>query len=101
MKNNKFFSLLGLAARARKIISGEELLIKGIQTGKVFLVIIAQDASENTRKKLTDKCSYYNIPYKVSFEREQLGHAIGKFSRVAIGITDQGFSKQLNKILEE
>lgn len=100
MNKTKALSLLGLAARARKIITGEELVIKGIQTGKISLVIITTDASENTRKKLLDKCSYYEIPYVVIFNRDELGHAIGKISRVTIGFTDIGFSKHFKRLLE-
>ncbi len=97
---DKALSLLGLAARARKIISGEEQVVKGIQQGNVFYVIIAEDASDNSRKKITDKCSFYDIPFNEIFDRDKLGHSIGKESRIAVGITDQGFSKQLEKLLK-
>lgn len=99
-KEDKILSLLGLAARARKIISGEELVIKAIQQDKVSYVIFTTDASENTRKKLIDKCTFYDIPYKEQFDRDQLGHAIGKFSRVVVGITDEGFAIQFGKLFE-
>lgn len=44
-------SLLGLMQRASKLITGEELVVKAIQNKKAYHVIIASDASENTRKK--------------------------------------------------
>ena len=50
-------SLLGLANRAGKIISGEELVIKEIRSGKAKLVFFSEDASANTKKKITDKCT--------------------------------------------
>lgn len=52
MKQNQWMSLLGLANRARKIISGEELAVKEIRNGKAKLVLLAADASTNTTKKL-------------------------------------------------
>jgi len=100
MKQDKVLSMLGLANRAGKIISGEELIIKGIRKGKILLVILSEDISENTRKKISDKCLFYKIPYYTAFKREQLGHAIGKSSRVAIGITERNFVKELEKVLE-
>ncbi len=100
MQKDKVLSFIGLAARARKLVSGEELVIKGIQKGSIFLVIIAEDASENTIKKVTDKCKFYDIPYKIKFDRNDLGNAIGKYSRVIVGIADTGFSNQLEKLLE-
>lgn len=99
-QSDRALSFLGLAARARKIISGEEMVVKGIQQGKVQLVIVATDASDNTKKKLRDKSSYYEVPFFERFEREALGHSIGKEARVVLGITDLGFSKQLEKLLE-
>ncbi len=51
-QENRWMSLLGLANRARKVISGEELVIKEIRNNRAKVVIIAGDASENTRKKL-------------------------------------------------
>ncbi|KXG43424.1 YlxQ family RNA-binding protein [Tepidibacillus infernus] len=97
---SRISSMLGLAARAGKVISGEELVIKGIQKGKVTFVILSGDASDNTSKKVKDKCSFYQVPYRVIFNREELGHAIGKSSRVVVGITDYGFSKQLENLVE-
>ncbi len=51
MINEKLFQLMGLAARARKIISGEELVVKAIQTGNAKLILLASDASHNSTKK--------------------------------------------------
>ena len=49
--NNKVLSLVGLATKAGKIASGEFSTEKSVKTGKGFLVLVAADASENTRKK--------------------------------------------------
>ncbi|MER2071649.1 MAG: ribosomal L7Ae/L30e/S12e/Gadd45 family protein, partial [Psychrobacillus sp.] len=57
--------LLGLATRARKTISGEELVVKEIRSKKAKLVILANDASHNTAKKLNDKCASFNVELHV------------------------------------
>ena len=49
--NNKVLSLLGLATKAGKIASGEFSTEKSVKSGKGFLVLVAADASENTKKK--------------------------------------------------
>ena len=49
--NNKVLSLLGLATKAGKVASGEFSTEKSVKTGKGFLVLVADDASQNTRKK--------------------------------------------------
>ena len=48
---NKVYSYLGLAKRAGQVVSGEQAVMGGIQRGKVLLILIATDASENTRRK--------------------------------------------------
>jgi ribosomal protein L7Ae-like RNA K-turn-binding protein len=93
--NPKIFQWLGLAFRAGKVVHGEEGAIKSIRSKQARLVLIASDASESTLKKITDKCSFYNVPLKVAMPREDLGRAIGKPERVTVAITDQGFAKRI------
>lgn len=101
MTNNAILQLLGLAARARKVISGEELVIKEIRSGKAKLVLLASDASANTSKKIKDKCTYYNVELHVFGDRYDLGHATGKESRVSLAITDTGFANKMSNLLNE
>ena len=51
MKNNKVLSLIGLATKAGKTVSGEFSTEKSVKTGKGFLALVADDASENTKMK--------------------------------------------------
>ncbi|TCS92546.1 YlxQ family RNA-binding protein [Hazenella coriacea] len=97
---NKLFSLLGLAMRAGKIVSGEELVLKEVRSGKAQLVLLAIDAAKNTEKKVSDKCSTYQIPILRYGTRHELGNAIGKAERVVIAITDSGFSRSMQKLVQ-
>lgn len=101
MTNNAMLQLLGLAARARKVISGEELVVKEIRSGNAKLVLLAKDASANTSKKITDKCKFYNVELHVFGDRYDLGHATGKETRVTLAITDNGFAKKMSSLLNE
>jgi ribosomal protein L7Ae-like RNA K-turn-binding protein len=100
MKQNQWMSLLGLANRARKIISGEELTVKQIQSGKARLILLSADASANTTKKITDKCNSYEVPYKIVENRHLLGQAIGKEARVVVAVLDDGFAKKMVTLLD-
>ncbi|MEH6955877.1 YlxQ family RNA-binding protein [Neobacillus drentensis] len=100
MKQNQWMSLLGLANRARKIISGEELTVKQIQSGKAYLILLSADASANTTKKITDKCNSYEVPYKIVENRHLLGQAIGKEARVVVAVLDDGFAKKMVTLLD-
>ena len=98
MLNSEVLSLLGLAARARKISSGD-ILLKDIRSKSISLVIIAENASENSKKKWSDKCTYYKIDYFVVGLSDELSHAIGKDNRVALGIKDKGFADKIKSRL--
>jgi len=93
-------SFLGLANRARKITSGEELTVKEIRSGKAKLVLLSADASANTTKKISDKCKSYNVPLKIVENRHLLGQAIGKEARVVVAIMDDGFAKKMVTLLD-
>jgi len=99
--SKKILQLLGIATRARMIVMGEELVVREIQNNKARLVIVSNDASANTQKKITDKCTFFNVEKHVFGSREDLGHAIGKESRVVLAITDAGFAGKLSELLNE
>lgn len=96
--NKNVYSLLGLASRARKLVSGDQL-ITSIRKKETSFVIIAKDASQNSFKKISDKCTFYGIEYVVDGTIDDLSLAIGKNNRVAIGVCDQGFSKKLREMI--
>lgn len=86
--------MLGLAMRAGKLVTGEEMTLKEIRNEKAALVIIASDAGKNTQKKIKDKSSYYEIPLLDAFSADEISAAIGK-PRMVIGILDQGFARKV------
>ena len=102
MDLNKIYSLLGLCMRAGKVKSGETAVMDAIRKRKACLVIVAEDASDNTTKQFSDKCKYYDVPIVFFGDMEKLGHAIGKDVRTSLAITDKGLSESLRKnLLEE
>lgn len=98
--NPKFSSQLGLAMRAGKLVTGDEGVFKAIRGGEAKLVIMAKDASANTRKKFQDKCHFYGVPLLEIGSKHELGRSIGKEMRVTIGVLDGGFAQMLQKSQE-
>ena len=93
--------MLGLAMRAGKLVSGEFATEKAIKEGKAYLVVVADDASENTKKNFRNACTYYKVPFFTCGLKEELGHAIGKEYRASLALTDEQFAKSIIVILEE
>lgn len=100
MKPDKVLSMLGLATRAGKVVSGEFSTEKAIKSGKAYLVIVASDASDNTKKEFSDSCSYYQVPFVIYGTKDSLGHCIGKQMRASLAVTDEGFGREIAKKME-
>ena len=100
MKQNKVMSLLGIAMRGRNLVSSELQTENSVKNGSAMLVIIAEDASGNTKKLFKDKCSFYEVPVYEYGTKEELGRAIGKDIRSSIGVCDVGLADAIIKQLE-
>ena len=96
-QKDRVLSMLGMAAKAGKIESGEFSTEKAVKGGRGRLVIVAEDASDNTKKMFTNMCKYYKVPFVVFGTKEELGHWVGKAYRASICILDEGFAKAVLK----
>lgn len=94
---DKILNNLGLCQKAGGLLSGEDSILNDISTGKIKYLFLAKDASENTKKKIKDKASFYHLEIDESYTSNELSHAIGKTNRMVIGIVNQGFLKILKK----
>jgi ribosomal protein L7Ae-like RNA K-turn-binding protein len=99
--NNKILSLLGLATRSRNVVSGEFMTEKSVKSGTAKLVIVAGDASDNTKKEFRDMCTFYKVPCYFYGTKEELGKSMGKEIRASLSITDDGFAGSIIKLLQE
>ena len=97
MKNNRALSLIGLATKAGKTVSGEFSTEKSIKTGKGYLAIVAGDSSDNTKKKFRNMCSFYEVPISFYSDKESLGRAMGKEFRACLAVQDENFAKAIMK----
>lgn len=96
----KALGLISLAKKAGRVTSGESACKEAIRFGSSHLIIIAEDASANTRKNISDSCIYYEVPYVVSFDKETLGHSIGNEYNAVVSINDEGFAKGILKYFQ-
>ena len=100
MKSSKALSLVSLATKAGKTASGEFCTEKEVKTGMAELVIVAEDASANTKKKFKNMCDFYEVPIYFYGDKDTLGHAMGKVFRATLAVTDAEFAKGIKKHLE-
>lgn len=98
---NKIFSMIGMAMKAGKVVSGEFMTEKAVKTGEAFLVIVSEEASNNTKKMFRNMCTFYKVPMYCYGTKDELGHCIGKEFRASMAVTEEGFAKSIIKKLNE
>lgn len=100
MPNDKIMSTLSLAQKAGQVKSGEFAVEKAVKEGSACLVIVAQDASENTKRKMKNMTDYYEVPLYFYSDKEKLGRQIGKEYRSMAAVTHPGFADSMEKQLK-
>lgn len=97
----KFYSLLGLCKRSGNIAAGETAAEQAVRRKNAELLILAGDASANTKKKFRNSAAYYGITLVETGNKEELGRAIGTEQRSIIAVTEKGFAAKLKTLAEE
>ena len=92
---DKVLSMLGLARRAGKLIYGSENAVNSARQGKAYLVIMAGDASDRTKKLLRNKCKSFSVPLFEYSTKADLGSALGKSDISALSVSDRNFAKAI------
>lgn len=88
-------NLLGIAFKAGKLVHGTDLTLSAVRQNKVKLLILASDASENTKKQVRDKAAFYQVEVMDIFPSDALSKAIGKRNRMVLGILDKGIADSI------
>lgn len=96
----KIYQLIGICQKARKLVSGEFPCKQAVLSNRACLVIVAEDASENTKKLFKDKCIYRKIQCIFWGKKEKLGNILGKEQRAVIAILDKNLALKLSEMIE-
>ena len=97
---HKAYALLGLCMRAGKIAGGEAAAHAAVRSGECRLLILSEDASDNTKKKFANAAVYYNVDCLQWGTKEALGRAIGKAQRSVLAVCEEGFAAQLRSLCQ-
>jgi ribosomal protein L7Ae-like RNA K-turn-binding protein len=91
--------LIGLAARAGAVVAGTQEVREAARGDRLRLVLVATDASQNTRDKLKSVVAAPGIDVVEVFDRDTLGRAAGKAPLSALGVMNESFAKPLRTLL--
>ena len=100
MSNQKIYQLLALCQKGRNVISGEFSVKQAVLSNEAYLVIVTEDASENTKKLFNDKCSFRNIECLIWGTRGEMGYMLGKEERVAAAILDKKLAEKIAAMIK-
>lgn len=103
MTDRKLENYIGLCRAAGGVTTGFDLVLGEVRRKKAVFVLIADDASERTRKQISDKCGSYQVPYfPAGMTSEELAGLIGKKSAcAAAAFTGKGPCRPLLSLYEE
>ncbi|MBR6742335.1 MAG: ribosomal L7Ae/L30e/S12e/Gadd45 family protein [Clostridia bacterium] len=100
---NKLSSYLGLAKKAGKVTSGVPLIIEALRSkNKPALVVASATASDNSLKKISDKCKFYGVTLiKVPLSPEELASSVGGMGSVAaVSVNDGGLADLVRSAID-
>ena len=100
MQSSKLSGYLGFAARARKLQTGYNTVLGLIEKRKARLVIIAEDAADGTKDKISGKCRSHNVPCVIFGESEELSHITGTGTTMVFAVIDGDFGKMISREID-
>jgi ribosomal protein L7Ae-like RNA K-turn-binding protein len=90
--------LLGIAARAGTVVPGSERVREAARAGDLRFAIVAADTSGYRRDRLVPLLRGLGIPHIVAFDRDRIGHAVGRAPLGAVGVTEPRLALRLAEI---
>lgn len=100
-QNRRILGMLGISAKAGKIVCGADATIEDIERHRVKLVIVAENASEKTKKNIRYICDKNSITMLEFGSINEISKTIGKNNKAIIGIKSKSLSEEIEKLIKE
>jgi len=91
--NPKVATMIGFAKRSGNLANGFTAVSINMKKRKARLVMLSEDMSADSRRKITNLCQSTNTPFYTHGTRDEIGHAIGREESTVIAILDKKFAK--------
>lgn len=100
MNNNKILSYLGFAARSRNLVTGYNTCQLSMNRHKIKLLILTEELSENTMKKMLQQCNRTHTEYRIFGDAAELSQRTGKEGAGIFGVTDKHFAEIISREID-
>jgi len=94
-RDRSVLQLVGLARRAGFAVVGTRAVRDAARRGELRVVVVAEDATENARKRLRGMLEMSDLEVVTRGTRIGLGRAVGRPEVVVVGIRDRGFGSRI------
>ena len=88
-------SLLGFARKSGNLVSGVNTCTFAIAKGRAKLVILAEDISAGSEKKIMKEIRKKEIPYIKYSTIDELSHIAGEEGRSVFAVLDENFARSI------
>ncbi|RPI49146.1 MAG: 50S ribosomal protein L7 [Chloroflexi bacterium] len=92
-----WLSLLGMARRAGRLVSGTETVSAAVRRGQVTLIMAAADLSPKTKERLTRLAQAHQVRLLFGASRAELGAATGYAGRGVYGLTQKDLANAIGR----
>jgi ribosomal protein L7Ae-like RNA K-turn-binding protein len=98
---DRALGMLGMAARAGAILPGTERVREAVRGDGARLVIVAADASANSRDKLLPLLAARGVSHVIRYSRNELGAAVGRGPLSAVAVVERELADRLVMLLRD
>jgi ribosomal protein L7Ae-like RNA K-turn-binding protein len=99
-RRQRVMRLLGLGVRGRGAVVGVKQVREAARSNKVFLAIVAKDASENSLEKIEPLLNARRVRFIEVPSAVELGAAVGREQTTVVGIVDRQLAAGVREIVE-
>lgn len=93
MVYDPYLSLLGMARRGGNLAVGEEPVAEACRLRSARLVLVAADASDNTRRRARHMAEESHLPLaELPHTKGEIGWLLGRSSCAVLAVTDMGLA---------
>ena len=93
----RMLNMLGLCARAGKLVTGEKACVQAIRAGNAGVALLDGAAAANAVKAVSQACQTHGVAL-IRTGAFALGDAIGRPGRMAAVVTDAGFARRITEL---
>lgn len=98
---NKLLAMLSLCMKAGKLAYGSDMCEEKATYKKVKLLLVAEDASANTKERFRRVAEQQHIECIEFSTIDELSHQVGKRNKAVYGIMDSNFAEKIKVLFEE